>query len=444
MRPAPEIRIALAGLGTVGSAVVRLLQEGHDRYLKETGASLRLTSIFDRSYRRKDLEWIGNTVRFTDNLSEFLETPADIVVELIGGSDAAEKIVSHGLKSRKAVVTANKLLMARCGEQYVALAAKQGAYLGFEASVAGGIPIIRVLQRSLIADRIVRLRGILNGTCNFILSEMAESGRNFEEVLGQAQALGYAEADPSLDVSGRDTRDKLAILSALSFGRWISADQIPTLGISEISPVDFLYARKLNATIKLLGIAQSSGSCLLLRVSPFLVPNNLPLSKISGVYNAVEVTGAMVGPTVFSGRGAGGNPTAVSVVADILNAAVTLRQGPPPATDSKVKLPPGEVTLSNKPDSSECFPFYIRFFVNDKPGIIAALSGILARHEINIDSVIQESWPERGNMPFIVTVESTLFTTMQQALQEMGELTFNNLPPLAFPILENLSSHHKM
>ena len=428
-----EIRVAVAGLGIVGSAVVRVLQDERKRYREELGVALRLVSILDRSYHRKDTSWIAQDVEITDSLEEFLKSPADIVVELIGGVDPAEEIVCTCLKQRKAVVTANKLLMARSGRRYFELAAGNNAFLGFEASVAGGIPIVRALRRSLFSDQIIRLRGILNGTCNFILTEMAKTGGDFQEVLAQAQTLGYAEADPELDISGRDTTDKLVILAALSFGKWIESDQIPTRGITEVRPVDMLYARKLNCTIKLLGIGEEKGDGACVRVSPFLIDDRLPLSKISGVLNAIEVTGANLEASVFSGRGAGGNPTAVSVVADILNAALwklgvaAFHFCPIHATDSA-----DSDALSQE---EERYPFYLRFFVKDRPGIIASLSRILADREINIDSVLQEKWPELSDLPFIITVEETAFSTLQEAVAEMAKLEFNNVPPLALPIL---------
>ena len=434
--PDPEICVALAGLGTVGSAAARLLRQEQARYRDEFNLSVRLVAILDRSYTRKDLSWVrAADVRMTDSVQEFLDIPSDIVVELIGGEDPADQIIRRSLQRGKAVVTANKLLMARNGEHYLKIAAEHHAYLGFEACVAGGVPIIRVLQRSLFADRVVRLRGILNGTCNFILSEMSETGHSFEEILKQAQRLGYAEADPSLDVSGQDTRDKLAILSALAFGNWVVPEEIPTQGITEISPVDFLYARKLTTTIRLLGVGEEDGEGLSLRVSPFLVRERLPLSKISGALNAVEVAGAMVGSTVLSGQGAGGNPTAVSVVADVLNAALGAgkKAGSGPAVSPG---PQGAASKKRSTESHPAYPFYIRFFVKDRPGIIGALSGILAREGINIDSVVQERGHDTSNLPFIITVEATVFSTIQRAVAEMRKLEFNNLPPLALPILE--------
>ena len=232
-----QIRVALAGLGTVGQGVVRLLQEEGARYRQSLGLDLRLVLILDRSHRQKDTSWISSDVKFTDSLDDFLETPSDVIVELIGGQDPADQIIRAGLEEGKSVVTANKLLMARLGPEYLKLAAQRNAYLGFEASVAGGIPIIQVVTRSIFPDRISQVRGILNGTSNFILSEMADGGSDYQDALTRAQSLGYAEADPSLDVSGGDARDKLAILSALCFHTAVDPEQIPTQGVTEITPV---------------------------------------------------------------------------------------------------------------------------------------------------------------------------------------------------------------
>jgi homoserine dehydrogenase len=398
------------------------------------GAELDLAVVFDRSHRKKDLSWLGPETRVTDSVEEFLASPADIVVELMGGADPADRIIREGLQKKRAVIIANKQLMADRGGQYLELAEKSRAYLGFEASVAGGIPILRALRRSLVADRIVSIRGILNGTCNFILSEMAESGRELEQVLAEAQALGFAEADPSLDLSGRDTADKLTILAALAFGRWAHPEQLTTRGISEIDPIDFLYADRLGATIRLLGVATRRESDVSMWVGPFLIDRRLTLSKISGVVNAVEVTGARVGSTLFSGEGAGGDPTAVSVVADILNAA-RWRQGQTVFTAPRAEDGVNADSNGNDFSPRESLPFYIRFFVDDRPGIIANLAGILARHEINIDSVLQESWSERAHLPFVISVDPTPLTVIERAVGEMSSLSFIKAPPVAIPIL---------
>ena len=434
----PRFRVALAGLGTVGGAVIRLLQEESTRLRRLMGAELDLAVVFDRSYKNKDVSWLQPPTRLTDSIDEFLASPADIVVELLGGEEPSGRILRESLQGQKAVVTANKQLMAASGGAYLELAEKSRAYLGFEASVAGGIPILRTLRRSLIADRILSVRGILNGTCNFILSEMAESGRGQAEILAQAQSLGFAEADPWLDVSGRDTADKLVILAALAFGRWARPEKLTPRGILEIDPVDFLYAERLGTTIRMLGVAQRSEKHLSLWVSPFLVDRRLTLSKISGVVNAVEVTGARLGSALFSGQGAGGDPTAVSVVGDILNAA-RWRQGETVFTAPRVEDPEAFSTSANAGGSDyaprDSFPFYLRLFVEDRPGIIARLAHILASHNINIDSVLQESWAERARLPFVISVDPTPLATIEKAVTEMRSLDFMQAPPVLLPIL---------
>ena len=434
----PQIRVALAGLGTVGRGVVRLLQEEGARYRQSLGVDLRLVLILDRSYRKKDTSWISSDVKFTESLDDFLETPSDVIVELIGGQDPADQIIRAGLEAGKSVVTANKLLMARLGPDYLKVAAQKNAYLGFEASVAGGIPIIQVVSRSIFPDRISQVRGILNGTSNYILSEMAEGGSDYQDALSRAQSLGYAEADPSLDVSGEDARDKLAILSALCFHTGVDPDQIPTQGVTQITPVDFRYARRLDATIKLLGVATKNGGEPSLRVGPFLIDNGLPLSKISGVLNAVEIMGATLGSVLISGKGAGGGPTAVSVVADILEAARQNRNRSDP--QAKPSNESGSETGETVPvaggSHDERYPFYLRFFIKDRPGIISTLAQILGERKINIDLVLQENWADRSNYPFVITVEPTLFSSMQEAVDEMKKLDFNRVDPLALPVLK--------
>jgi len=427
-----RLRVAVAGLGTVGRAVIRLLQDERSRLHRHMGTEFDLTAVFDRSHQKKDVSWLPSTTELTDSVDTFLENPADIIVELIGGEQPADRIIKEGLRQKRAVVTANKQLMAAHGASYLKLAESSRAYLGFEASVAGGIPILRTLRRSLFADRIVSIRGILNGTCNFILSEMAESRREQAEVLAEAQSRGYAEADPRLDVSGRDTADKLVILGALAFGRWARPDELSVRGITDLDSVDFLYAKRLGATIRMLGVAQRGDGPVSMWVSPCLVDERLTLSKISGVVNAVEITGDRLGSTLFSGPGAGGNPTAVSVVSDILNAA-RWWQG-----ETVFTAPPVEAS-----DSPEDFtprdrlPFYLRFLVEDRPGIIARLAQILANHEINIDSVLQESWTERERLPFVISVDPTLHATIERAVAEMNALEFVLAPTVVLPIFRS-------
>lgn len=429
------LRVAIAGFGTVGSAAARLIRNQSEQFARLLGAPLKLAAVLVRNRDRKDLSWLGDEVRVVESMEDFFAVGADVVVELIGGDDPAEKIILRALKEGKAVVTANKMLLARSGARYLELARRHKTFLGFEATVAGGIPILRSLRRSLFSDRIVSVRGILNGTCNFILTEMAESGRRFQDVLSEAQARGYAEADPYMDVSGRDTADKLAILTAFAFGGWVKPEEIPTRGIADLHPIDFEYARKLDGVIRMLGSAHVEDGKTFMRVGPFLVDRKLPLANISGVLNAVEVTGQRLGSALFSGRGAGGDPTAVSVAADILNAALWLRGKSAPDTE----FFGGAATVSTESalnrSQEDRYPFYLRFFVQDKPGIIAAIAAILAREEINIDAVFQGSWPDRSDLPFVISVDPTPYPTMRRALEAISKLDFNRVPPLALPVL---------
>jgi homoserine dehydrogenase len=432
-----KVRVALAGLGTVGQGVVRLLEREAPRYRERFGIDLVLVSILDRSHHNKDTSWISSEVRFTDSLDDFLAVPSDVVVELIGGIDPADRIIRSALGDGKNVVTANKALMALHSTEYLKLASEADSYLGFEASVAGGIPIIQVVNHSLSSDQILRVRGILNGTCNFILSAMADGKTDYQDALAEAQSLGYAEADPILDVSGGDARDKLAILSTLCFHAAIDPEKIPTQGIEEVNAVDFLYAEKIDSTIKLLGVAATRGDQLGLRVGPFLVDNSLPLSKISGVLNAVEVMGATVGPVLLSGSGAGEGPTAVSVMADVLRASQQEKGASSTLFSSgKTGFQIGDLDIVMGGEEEESYPFYMRFFVNDRPGIIATLTQILAQLEININVVLQESWSDHSNLPFVITVEPTRFSSMQEALAEMKTLDFNCVDPFVLPILK--------
>ncbi len=424
------IRVAVAGLGTVGRALLKLLADQRERFQQMVGRPLRVTAVFDRSLAQKGHLLSDESIRATDDLEEFLQTPADVVVELIGGRHPALEILEGFLARGKAAVTANKLLLAREGRRLLELARERDTRLGFEATVAGGIPILRSLQSSLFADRIVSLKGILNGTCNYILSEMASRGRDFQQAVDQAQTLGYAEADPTLDVSGQDAADKLAILTALAFGLWPEPEQIPTQGITELQPIDLSFARRLNATIRLLGVAVRRASDLQLRVSPFLVDNRLALASVSGPLNAVEVTGERLGPVVFGGPGAGGDATAVSVAADLLNIALQLTHAESRPTS---RARPAEVeTVAVDQD---VHPYYLRFFVRDQPGIFASVARILADEDINLESVFQESWNDRSNLPFMMSVDPAPYARMERAVEQIARLEFNRLPPLLLPIL---------
>jgi homoserine dehydrogenase len=371
-------------------------------------------------------------VRWTEDLASVATDPGiDLVVELLGGIEPANGLIRAALNSGKSVVTANKMLLARHGTELQALARAKGAGLGIEAAVAGGIPILRALRASFTGDRVTAVSGILNGTCNFILTEMEKTGRPYDEVLAEAQRLGYAEADPASDVGGDDAAYKLALLARLAFGRDVAVDQIAREGITRLLPYDFVYARTLLRTPRQLAVARllESGH-LLLSVRTHLVSETSLLAKVTGPFNAVEVRGESGGPFVFSGRGAGGGPTATAVLADVVEIA---RGGAPAAP------PLGFGVLEPcVPATPEEFvsPFYLRFVVRDRPGIIADLARILAAHGINIDAVFQAPYEDKSALPFVVTLEPVSGKALAGALAEIDSLTFHVVPPLALPMAE--------
>jgi homoserine dehydrogenase len=340
--------------------------------------------------------------------------------------------VESALRARKSVVTANKELMAARGAELWALANESGVNLAMEASVAGGIPIHTVLREGIAGDRVLELYGVLNGTSNFILTEIEKSGAAFESVLAEAQQLGYAEADPSADVDGLDARSKLAILAALSFGERLSPADIYTEGIRRITPIDFQYAHQLQHTIRLLCLARQTGDGLLLSVRPSLIPQSAILAHVKGAYNAVWIRGAYGEDTFYYGRGAGPKPTGVAVVSDLMRVAREIRFG----SHQRVSPFAHERLGVYKPLSctAQSQPYFLRFRVEDKPGIIAALATILAKNCIGIDAVLQLPREDWRDLPFVITTEPATEQSLRDALVEMRGLDFLVDAPLVMPI----------
>src|SRR5450756_1662515 len=364
------VRVGLIGFGTVGRAFARVLtREAADLTLRR-GVSLSLAAVGTRRADTKRDPGLGTGVRWTEDLASVATDPGiDLVVELLGGIEPANGLIRAALGAGKSVVTANKMLLARHGTELQALAREKGAGLGIEAAVAGGIPILRALRASFTGDRVTAVSGILNGTCNFILTEMEKTGRPYDEVLAEAQRLGYAEADPASDVGGDDAAYKLALLARLAFGRDVAFDQIAREGITRLLPCDFVYARRLLLTPRQLAVARllESGH-LLLSVRTHLVSETSLLAKVTGPFNAVEVRGESGGPFVFSGRGAGGGPTATAVLADVVEIARGGAPAVPPLGFGVL-----EPCVSATPEEFAS-PFYLRFVVRDRPGIIADLA----------------------------------------------------------------------
>jgi len=412
-------KVALVGFGTVGSSVARVLGAG-----KFPG--VELTHIFNRDVERKKRSDGGKVVPasviWTENIDEILRSDVDIVVELMGGLNPAEGWIRKALAAGKSVVTANKQLIAYRGVSLGKLAAQQGVHLRFGAAVAGGVPVIPGMLQGLCGDKVTRLSGIVNGTCNYILSRM-ETGADYATVLADAQKLGYAEADPSADVDGYDARAKLCILSRIAMHAELDPDAVATQTIATVEAVDFSYAKELNCTIRQVSRAQINSGAVHARVAPMLVPLASPMAWSHGTQNMVVVSGTFGGDVVFSGHGAGGEPTAVAVVSDIL--AVAQNCG-------VVRLP-----VRRRQVTGEFFaPHYLRFVVDDKPGIVSAISGALSKVGANIDSLLQRRGYPKHRLPFVVTTEPCLTSTIERAVASIARLDCMLERPLCLQILE--------
>ena len=413
-------KVAILGFGTVGTSVARILCD-----LQPAG--LQLTHIFNRDVARKRVDWLSCPVEWSENVDEVLASDVDIVVELAGGLDPAGKWVRSALGAGKSVVTANKKLIATHGIELEELARANNCQLLYGAAVAGGIPIIPGLQQGLAGDICHRIEGILNGTCNFILSKM-EAGAEFADALREAQLLGYAEADPTEDVAGFDARAKITILTRLALGAEIEPAEVAAGSIVPIAAIDFAYAHELKCTIRQISRAQLSSDAsgaleVRATVGPMLVPQASPFAWSRGTENMVIVTGKYGGDTVFSGHGAGGHPTAVAVVSDLLAIASGSKT---PAIASRKATVTGDMLLRH----------YIRFIVKDRPGIVAEIAGGLARQGINIHALLQRPGYPEDRLPFVVTVEPCSTSALKRALQDIGKLDCLIEPPLELQILE--------
>jgi homoserine dehydrogenase len=379
------LRIAIAGLGTVGGGVARILLLRQDELAARAGRSLELVAVSARDRKKRRSADISSALWHDDPVA-LVDSDVDVVVELIGGEDgAAYALVAKALKSGKHVVTANKALLAHHGAELAALAEQNNVALKFEAAAAGGIPIVKALSESLIAHGINAVRGILNGTCNYILTKMEATGRPFADVLAEAQHLGYAEADPTLDIGGGDTAHKLALLASLAFGVKPDLAQITTEGIAGITPEDIRFAREFGFRIKLLGVAKQTPHGIDQRVEPAMVKLGTQLADVEGAFNAVVAHAGEAGPFFFEGRGAGEAPTASAVIADVMDIArgsFGPAFGRPTATLKALQAAPADSRLS---------AFYLRFEVIDAPGVLAGIAHRLAEHEVSIESMLQRA-----------------------------------------------------
>ena len=413
------LSVGLLGFGTVGQAVARLLVE-------RTDSLLTLTHVFNRHIANKKVDWVPGSVVWTEHVEDVLDGDVDVVVEVVGGIEPARTWQERAIDLGRPVVTANKQLIATHGQALLDRAASRGVELLFEAAVGGGIPVVRGLREGIAADRLTTVSGILNGTCNYILTRMESAGLPFDAALTEAQHHGFAEADPTDDLEGFDARAKLCILARVGLGLDLAPGDVPAATIRTISDDDFVYARRLQATIRQVSRAACVDGQVEARVGPALVPLTSPLARVIGSQNLIVAGGAYGKETTFSGYGAGGFPTAVAVVSDLL--ALARRAGGAPASWPPTTTPAAVRDL-------QVAPFYMRLVVRDQPGIIASLATIFSRHAINIDAVLQEPGGTKERLPFVITLEACPTPAMAAALAEIATLPFHVTPPLCLPVL---------
>ncbi|HSH13619.1 MAG TPA: homoserine dehydrogenase, partial [Desulfurivibrionaceae bacterium] len=411
----------IIGFGTVGSGTAEVLLQQAENLGNKTGCRIRLKTVADIVTKELPSEFVGVELS-RDAASLFADPEIDIVVELIGGIEPARTFILKAIAAGKHVVTANKALISQHGMEIFTAAAQRGVEVGFEASVGGGIPVIKALKEGLAANRIDSIMGIMNGTANYILNKMTEEGVPFAEVLKEAQAMGYAEADPTYDVEGIDTAHKLVILMTMAYGMNVQLSDISIEGISAIEPVDIEFARDFGYRIKLLAISVNHGDHVEARVHPTLVPESHMLANIGGAYNGIHFQGDMVGNVLFYGLGAGKMPTGSAVVADIVDIARNIDRGSinrvPSLSYLPEKIGPGRIT----PMSELRCPYYFRITAADQPGVLSTLAGILGKNGISIESVIQMGRKKKGTVPVMIRTYEAGESAVQAALAEIDGL----------------------
>ena len=433
---AKTVKIGIVGYGTVGTGVAKILFENARDITGRTGLKFELARVVDTDTTSPRQFELPEGI-LTDELDVLLEDKSiDIALELVGGTTFAKDLQLKLLRSGKHVVTANKALMAEYGPSLLALARSQKVSLSFEASCGGGIPVIRALTDGLAANRICALFGILNGTCNYILTAMAQEGKSYQAALSEAQVAGLAEADPTLDVSGLDTAHKLTILSSLAFGSNVALDEIPVTGIDSLQAIDVAYGQELGYTVKLLAIAKRLGGSLSLCVKPAFISKGHPLAWVSGPFNAISVYGSATGHTMYYGRGAGGLPTASAVIADIMGIATGTVLSvfdhflwPDQTTRSQIVSP-------EETDSS----YYVRVSAQDSPGVLAQIAACLGRHDISIRSVLQKEPPSHfdpsSGVPVVISTYGSKEGNMMKALEDIDRLDVIKQPSVCLAIVD--------
>lgn len=426
------LRVAIGGLGTVGAAVADILISRKDLIAARCGRQIELVAVSardrscDRGVDLSGVEW------FDDAAEMAASADANVILELIGGEDGIAKAVcENAIGAGRHVVTANKALLAMHGTPLAQAAEQANVAVGYEAAVAGGIPIIKALREGFAGNGIFSVHGILNGTCNFILTTMRETGRDFDDVLSEAQELGYAEADPTFDVDGVDAAHKLALLAGVAFGTEVNFGAVHVEGIRHISADDILFAEELGYRIKLLGIANRTDLGVEQRVYPCMVPMDAPLAHVEGVFNAVVAEGDAVGTSVLQGAGAGAGPTASAVISDIVDIARGM-------VLPVFSVPASKLTRAQTvPIGNRAGPYYVRLTVLDRPGVIADVSAALREEEVSVEALLQRGRSEKGSVPVVLTLHETVEANMQRALARIAELDTVVEPPCMIRI-ENL------
>jgi homoserine dehydrogenase len=421
-----SIGIGIVGYGTVGRGTAEALVANAAQIRTRVGACARVAAVCRRSPLAP--ENLPDGARAVSDWKQIVQADdVDIVVETVGGSDVAHQVLRTALEAGKPVVTANKKLLAEYGDELFALARAKNLPIGMEASVAGAVPIVRTICDAMSGDRVLAVRGILNGTANYILTQMDREAVSFEEALSQAQQARYAEADPTLDVDGSDARDKLCILARLAFGGRLVPSQIPTRGIQQISLVDIQYAHRLGGVIRLVAAAERNGQGLELSVQPWVVNHRSMLAYVEDANNAVLLTGERGGTQMLYGRGAGGGPTGIAVASDVLEIACEIAAGKLGFKTGAAFGACGDLGAFAHPASAK---WYLRLTVRDRPGIVAQVSAAIARHRINIDSVVQTPDMNKDRLSFVITTERVCESEVQMAVKEIDSMDFMLEPVL--------------
>lgn len=419
-----EIGVGLIGFGTVGTGVARVLIDNAELIRRRVGVPITLVRIADLDITRDRGIAIPPGVLTTDIQQVVGDPRVDIVIELMGGYDLAKRVILDAVQRGKHVVTANKALLAVHGEEIFAAASRQGIDLGFEASVGGGIPVIRALTEGLAANNIQSIYGIINGTSNYILSRMTSEGQRFDVVLEEAKRAGYAEADPTFDVAGIDSAHKLSIMVSLAYGTPVNFKEIYTEGIAGLTPVDIAYAKEFGFTIKLLAIAKYFDGEIEARVHPTMVPSASQIAKVEGVYNAIQLVGDAVEDVVLYGRGAGSMPTGSAVASDVMSIARNLLKNAAGRVPPASYQPDQRRPLRMRPMEEITSLYYIRFMVLDRPGVLSQIAGVLGRYGISISSVLQQGRKEGQTVPVVIMTHMAKERDMQNALRDINTMPY--------------------